>query len=132
MNKIILSLITLMISFNLGADDRSFRYESVSKCLETFSDDDLLSLLKKGAPLESSWGSTLRIEVDGIPVFVKQIPLNEVESKEENLNSTKNVFKIPLYYQYGIGSAGFNVWREILQMRRQQNGFFQENQKIFR
>ena len=108
--KLFLVLAPLIFSFNLEAD---LRYDDLSKHLESLSDDELLSLLKKGAPLESSWGSTSRIEVQGIPVFVKQIPLNEVEGREENLLSTKNVFKIPLYYQYGVGSAGFNVWREV-------------------
>ncbi|CDR34231.1 putative secreted protein [Criblamydia sequanensis CRIB-18] len=113
MNKIILFLTTLIFSFKLDADDRWFRYESLSKSLEALSEDDLLSLLKQGTPLESSWGSTLRIEFNGIPIFVKLISLNEVEGNEENLNSTRNVFKIPLYYQYGVGSSGFNVWREV-------------------
>ena len=27
--------------------------------------------------------------------------------------STANLFELPIYYQYGIGSAGFNAWREL-------------------
>ncbi|HFL2713401.1 TPA: hypothetical protein ACGWTM_000534 [Legionella pneumophila] len=27
--------------------------------------------------------------------------------------STANIFNLPMCYQYGIGSAGFNVWREL-------------------
>src|SRR5690606_1297867 len=28
--------------------------------------------------------------------------------------STANLFDLPLYYQYGVGSAGFGAWRELV------------------
>ncbi len=48
-----------------------------------------------------------------MPIFVKQIPLTDLEKQPENFRSTANIFKLPLSYQYGIGSAGFGAWREL-------------------
>ncbi len=41
------------------------------------------------------------------------MPLNKVEGGPKNIRSTENLFDIPLYYQYGVGSGGFSVWREL-------------------
>ncbi len=34
------------------------------------------------------------------------------------MDSTKNRFRLPEYYQYGVGSAGFGVFRELETHRR--------------
>jgi hypothetical protein len=49
-----------------------------------------------------------------MPIFVKKIPLTDIERLPENVMSTANLFNLPLYYQYGIGSAGFSAWRELI------------------
>lgn len=49
--------------------------------------------------------------VDGIPVFVKRIPLTDREFARPH--STANLFDLPTFCQYGIGSPGFNAWREL-------------------
>lgn len=90
---------------------RVSEYQTVAKHLETLNDDELIALLKEGTPLPSGWASAIKIEIDGVPIFVKQVPLNEVESK--NIQSTENLFNLPVYYQYGVGSGGFSVWREL-------------------
>ena len=48
-----------------------------------------------------------------MPVFVKLVPVTELELEAGNRLSTTNLFRLPLYYQYGIGSVGFGVWREL-------------------
>lgn len=53
------------------------------------------------------------MEVAGLPVFVKRVPLTDIESRPEHVRSTANLFELPLYYQYGVGSAGFGAWREL-------------------
>ncbi len=58
-------------------------------------------------------GSSLKLEIEGVPIFIKKAPLNELEGSPQNTKSTENVFNIPLYYQYGIGSSGFSAWREL-------------------
>ncbi|WP_018546762.1 hypothetical protein [Streptomyces sp. LaPpAH-108] len=61
-------------------------------------------------------GETVRLEVGGTPVFVKQVPLTELERRPENVRSTANLFGVPSFCQYGIGSIGspgFGAWREL-------------------
>ena len=58
-------------------------------------------------------GSSVLIRLDNLPVFVKKIPISEMELQSNNFMSTANIFNLPLCYQYGIGSTGFGAWREI-------------------
>ena len=58
-------------------------------------------------------GTSLQIEIDNTPVFVKKVPLTDLELLPENHMSTANIFNLPMCYQYGIGSAGFGAWREL-------------------
>lgn len=92
---------------------RYFQHSHISKHLETLNDHDIVTLLEQGTHLQSGWGATVKLEINGIPVFVKKVPLNEVEGKLENFRSTENLFGLPLYYQYGVGSGGFSIWREM-------------------
>ncbi|GAA1405187.1 hypothetical protein GCM10009639_51900 [Kitasatospora putterlickiae] len=46
-------------------------------------------------------------------MFVKKVPLTELETRPENVRSTANLFGLPAFYHYGIGSAGFGAWREL-------------------
>ncbi|MYW70000.1 hypothetical protein GTY65_39000 [Streptomyces sp. SID8379] len=53
------------------------------------------------------------LDVDGRRVFVKRVPVTARELRPEQLRSTANLFDLPVFYQYGIGSAGFGAWREL-------------------
>ena len=57
------------------------------------------------------WGASGATTVDGTPVFVKRVPLTDIEAAAPY--STRNHFRLPAYYSYGVGSAGFGVWREL-------------------
>jgi hypothetical protein len=96
-----------------GNNMRNSQYDKVSKYLEALSNDDLVALLKQGTPVQSGWATTVKLEIEGIPIFVKQVPLNTLEGKSENIGSTENLFNLPIYYQYGVGSGAFSVWREV-------------------
>jgi hypothetical protein len=48
-----------------------------------------------------------------VRVFVKQVPVTERELRPGNVRSTANLFGLPGFYQYGLGSAGFGAWREL-------------------
>ena len=37
------------------------------------------------------------------------------------MRSTANLFDLPMFYQYGVGSAGFGVWREVAAMSMASN-----------
>lgn len=92
---------------------RYSRYNYISQHLEKLNDESISALLEQGTSLHSGWGSSVKLEIDGIPIFVKKVPLNDVEGRPENIRSTENLFDIPPFYQYGVGSGGFNVWREL-------------------
>ena len=51
------------------------------------------------------------VDVDGVPVFTKRIPLSDREIA--NMGSTANLFDLPTFCQYGMGGPGFNAWREL-------------------
>ncbi|GHB88238.1 hypothetical protein GCM10010348_01600 [Streptomyces anthocyanicus] len=58
-------------------------------------------------------GRSAELDVEGTRVFVKRVPLTDVELQPEHVRSTANVFGLPLFYQYGVGSTGFGAWREL-------------------
>jgi hypothetical protein len=91
-------------------NDRRDRHHAVSRRLATLGEAGLTALLD-GPPAPGFGGSTATATVDGVPMFVKFVPLTDVEQRHPG--STANLFRLPTFYQYGIGSAGFGAWREI-------------------
>ncbi|MDQ1392912.1 MAG: hypothetical protein QOF30_1889 [Acidimicrobiaceae bacterium] len=78
------------------------------------SDQYLIQRLAEAPLLGSGIGGTSTLlAVEGTPVFVKQVPLTDLERRPENHLSTANLFQLPMFYQYGVGSAGFGAWREL-------------------
>jgi hypothetical protein len=56
------------------------------------------------------------LNIAGAPVFVKRIPLTDLERHPHNVMSTANVFGLPTFCHYGVtanGSPGFGAWREL-------------------
>lgn len=89
-------------------------YSAVSAHLALLSDDQVGGLVGNAVPLASGiGGATFLLDLDGTRVFVKKIPLSDLERRQENLRSTANIFRLPVFYQYGLGSAGFGTWREL-------------------
>ncbi|HET6793728.1 MAG TPA: hypothetical protein VFH45_04770 [Acidimicrobiales bacterium] len=89
---------------------RIFRHAAVSRRLEAMSDAEVLGLPVEVAA-RSVWTTTGTVEVEGHPVFVKRVPVTAVEA--ERPYSTANHFRLPGYYHYGVGSAGFGAYREL-------------------
>ncbi|MFG2310857.1 protein kinase family protein [Streptomyces sp. NPDC048566] len=89
-------------------------YAGVSTCLSLLGDRRLGRAVAAAVPLGSGIGGRCgELDVDGTRVFVKRIPLTDAELRPENVRSTANIFDLPLFYQYGVGSAGFGAWREL-------------------
>jgi hypothetical protein len=64
------------------------------------------------APGRNGWSNgDVVLEVAGTRVFAKRVPLTELERRHPR--STANVFDLPAFYQYRIGSSGFAAWREL-------------------
>jgi len=61
---------------------------------------------------EPGWGRNHVITVAGNNIFVKRVPVTDLEMAQPF--STRNHYDLPLYYNYGVGSAGFGVFRELV------------------
>ncbi|ANS62361.1 hypothetical protein SLINC_0137 [Streptomyces lincolnensis] len=97
-----------------GHAARVSAYVAVGARLSLFSDRRLEDAVSAAPSLGSGIGGrSAEMEVEGIRVFVKRVPLTDIELQPEHARSTANVFELPLFYQYGVGSAGFGAWREL-------------------
>ena len=94
--------------------ERLAAFGAVSTQLSLLGDRRLGEVVAAAEPLGSGIGGrSARLTVAGRRVFVKRVPLTDVERRPEHVRSTANVFGLPVFYQYGVGSAGFGAWREL-------------------
>ncbi|MFF7792561.1 protein kinase family protein [Streptomyces sp. NPDC007991] len=97
-----------------GTSGRLTGYDAVSTSLALCGDAELRELVDAAVPLGTGIGGTsARTDVAGMPVFVKRVPLTDLERRPEHLRSTANVFGLPTFCQYGVGGPGFGAWREV-------------------
>ncbi|GAA4621844.1 hypothetical protein GCM10023113_00300 [Cellulomonas oligotrophica] len=94
---------------------RQTRHSLVSSSLAARDDNDLTALLR-GAPSGSVGvgGASSVVDVDGVPVFAKRIPITDRELAHPH--STANLFALPTACQYGmhpLAAPGFGAWREL-------------------
>lgn len=80
---------------------RRAQHDVVSASLRTRGDDDLAMLLATapGAEVGVGGGASM-LEVGGVPVFAKRIPITDHELAHPG--STANLFGLPLACQYGM------------------------------
>ncbi|MFJ4922033.1 protein kinase family protein [Streptomyces sp. NPDC088725] len=98
----------------MSEDARLAAYSAVSTALALRSDLQLGELVDAAVPLDSGiGGKSALLEVDGKPVFVKRVPLTDMERLPEHVRSTANLFGLPTHCQYGVGGPGFGTWREL-------------------
>jgi hypothetical protein len=98
----------------MSCDARLAAYSAVSTALALLSDRALQHALVAAAPIGSGiGGKSALLEVGGTPVFVKRVPLTDLERRPENIRSTANLFELPAFCHYGIGGPGFGAWREL-------------------
>jgi hypothetical protein len=96
------------------AGGRAVTHGMLSSSLASLADDEVVNVLDAGARLTVGiGGSTMSVQVAGIPVFVKLVALTDLE-RSTGGRSTANLFDLPTWYHYGVGSAGFSAWREVL------------------
>ncbi|MBE8518490.1 hypothetical protein ILP97_13405 [Amycolatopsis sp. H6(2020)] len=87
---------------------RLARHEKIAAALTEAGDD----LLATARPLGTGiGGSSWLLRVAGEPVFVKRVPLTGVELA--NPHSTADLYGLPPWSHYGVGSAGGGAWREL-------------------
>ena len=89
-------------------------HETVATRLASLSDRRLGEVVSSASTVGVGIGGrSAESDIAGTRVFVKRVPLTEVETRSENVRSTANLFGLPMFYQYGAGSAGFGAWREL-------------------
>jgi hypothetical protein len=90
---------------------------AVSTALARCSDRELRDLVDGAQPMGSGIGGTSALlDIGGTPVFVKRVPLTDLERQPENVRSTANLFGLPAFCHYGVGVIGwpgFGAWREL-------------------
>jgi hypothetical protein len=101
-------------SDGLARGARLAAHGEVSTALALHGDAELAALVDTAAPLgRGIGGKSSLLEVAGRRVFVKRVPLTDLERRPENVRSTANLFDLPDFSQYGLGGPGFGVWREL-------------------
>jgi hypothetical protein len=97
-----------------SGSSRVVKYSDVSTRLAILSDHRLGRLVASAQAIGSGIGGTSALlDVAGIPVFVKRIPLTDLERQPRHVMSTANLFGLPVFCQYGVGGPGFGAWREL-------------------
>jgi hypothetical protein len=104
-----------MISASVRLDKRRRTHDALAAQLAALSDHHLTALLAE----TGSWRTNIHgnqsgvIEIGGAKVFIKRIALTGLERTAGNEGATANLFELPLFYHYGVISAGFGAWREL-------------------
>lgn len=90
--------------------DRLAVHAKLSSWFADRTDLELSELLDQSEP-RLGWGVSRVVDVAGHRVFAKTIPVTDLELT--HLGSTRNLFELPVVYNYGVGSAGFGATREV-------------------
>jgi len=103
---------------NPGSADPASRrrlHASLAAALSQLDDAGLAALLAGAEFLGSGIGGTrVLARVEGSPVFVKRVPLSDLERRPEHVRSTANLFGLPPGCHYGIASPAYGAWRELV------------------
>ncbi len=92
--------------------ERIFKYNKVTSYLSRLTNEQLSKLLTNAHFLSRGiGGDVVSMHVEGVPLIAKKIRLTAIE--QQHPGSTRNLFELPPYYQYGVGSMGFGAWREL-------------------
>ncbi|MBE9092618.1 hypothetical protein [Tychonema sp. LEGE 07203] len=93
---------------------RRKRYFKLSSHIAQLDNAQLRSLFDNSESNKSiaGWGRNHTIVLGQSKVFVKLVPVTNIEY--DNLFSTRNLYDLPTYCNYGFGSTGFGVFRELV------------------
>ena len=90
------------------------RHARVASSLAALGDGELAALTDAAPELGGGIGGTRALlQVGGVPVFVKRVALTDLERRPGHVRSTANLFELPTFCQYGVGSPGTGAWREL-------------------
>ncbi len=92
-------------------NSRRARHFTLSSELAHIDNAQLRSLFEATEP-QGGWRRNHILDIGRSKVFVKRLPVTDLEY--DNLFSTTNLYDLPTYYNYGVGSVGFGVFRELV------------------
>ena len=96
-------------------DPRIKSFGRISTSLSSLSNPQILDLLDRSSQVHSGiGGNAALLKLDGTLIFVKRIPVTDLEVRPENTMSTANFAGLPLWCQYRLASPVFGIWREVL------------------
>lgn len=94
--------------------ERLTRYATMHGQLSSISDQRLTQIVTAATPHGTGIGGrSAELTVGGTRVFIKRVPMTDWELQPGHEGSSANIFDLPTYYQYGLGSSGFGAWREL-------------------
>lgn len=91
--------------------ERKARYFRLNSQLALMDNAELRARFDESAS-SAGWGKNHTLEIGRSKLFVKRVPMTGLEY--ENMFSTRNLYDLPAHYNYGVGSAGFGVFRELI------------------
>jgi hypothetical protein len=112
----------------MAYSQRKKKYFDLSTQIAKIDNEKLRFLLEKSES-NHGWGLNQTVLIGKSKVFVKRIPVTDLEYI--NMFSTKNLYDLPTYYNYGVGSAGFGAFRELLTHIKTTNWVLSEQIKNF-
>lgn len=92
------------------ANNRIDIYCKLNTHFAYLNDEQLICILANEGETVG-WGKNQLLKIGSSKVFVKRVPITDLEYN--HMFSTKNLYGLPTYYNYGIRSAGLGVFREI-------------------
>lgn len=111
---------------NNDIEFRRKKYFALSSQIAQLDNTQLRSLFDNNESKESNsgWGLNQTIVFDESKVFVKRVPITNIEYN--NLFSTKNLYNVPTHYNYGFASSGFGYFRELITHIKTTNWVLEE------
>jgi hypothetical protein len=94
-----------------SVEARAVAHAEVEAALAALDDSRLRSLVLARPETNPGWGTSHVVEIAGRAVFVKRLTLTDVEVDAGP--TTRNLFELPVFYSYGVGSAGTGAYREV-------------------
>jgi serine/threonine protein kinase len=84
-------------------------YNILHNKLKNMTSEMLNNIFIQG--IEKKYKNNSYTKISGYDVFMKKIPLTTLEYN--NMFDTSNLYNLPTFYNYPIGSAGINCFREL-------------------
>lgn len=87
-------------------------YHELATSLNYMSNNDIDNLLDSTKDKSKGTGLNYVVSIDKINVFVKKLKVTQKEY--DRMFDSSNMFDLSVFYNYGVGSYGMNIWRELL------------------